>query len=65
MFTNYTEALKETAEEQAALEKERKIQETVLSVHKKYGKNSLLKGMNLEHGATTKERNHQIGGHKK
>ena len=65
LFTNYTEALKETVEEQAALEKERKIQETVLSVQKKYGKNALLKGMNIEHGATTKDRNNQIGGHKK
>ena len=65
LFKNYMEALKETAEEQAALVRERKIQETVLSVHKKYGKNALLKGMNLEQGATTKERNNQIGGYKK
>lgn len=65
LFTNYTEALEETAEEQAALEKERKIQNTVLAVHKKYGKNALLKGMNFEVGATTRERNNQIGGHKK
>ena len=65
LFTNFTEALEETAEEQAALEKERKIQETVLSVHEKYGKNALIKGMNIEAGATTVERNNQIGGHKK
>ena len=64
LFTNY-EALEETAKENAALEKERKIQDTVLSVHKKYGKNALIKGMNLEFGATTIERNNQIGGHKK
>ena len=65
LFTNFTEALEETAEEQAALEKERKIQNTVLSVHEKYGKNALIKGMNIEVGATTVERNNQIGGHKK
>lgn len=65
LFTNFSEALEETVEEQAALEKERKIQNTVLSVHEKYGKNALIKGMNIEVGATTVERNSQIGGHKK
>lgn len=64
LFTNFEE-LGEIAAENAALEKERKIQDTVLSVHKKYGKNALIKGMNLEVGATTIERNNQIGGHKK
>ena len=46
------------------LEKEEKIQQAILSVQKKYGKNALLKGMNLEEGATSMERNSQIGGHK-
>lgn len=46
------------------IEKEKKIQETVLSIKKKYGKNAVLKGMNLQHGGTTIERNSQIGGHK-
>lgn len=64
LFTNF-EALEETVKENAALKNERKIQDTVLSVHKKYGKNALIKGMNLEVGATTIERNNQIGGHKK
>ena len=64
LFTNF-EALEETAKENAALKKERQIQDTVLSVHKKYGKNALIKGMNLEVGATTIERNNQIGGHRK
>ncbi|MBE6634314.1 MAG: DNA methylase [Ruminococcaceae bacterium] len=45
-------------------EKERIIQETVLDIRKKYGKNAILKGMNLEEGATAKDRNRQIGGHK-
>lgn len=46
------------------LEKEKKIQQAMLSIKKKYGKNAVLKGMNLEEGATTMERNMQIGGHK-
>lgn len=44
--------------------KERKMQEAMLHIKKKFGKNAILKGMNLEEGATTKERNNQIGGHK-
>lgn len=46
------------------LEKERKTQEAILKIKKKFGKNSVLKGMNLEDGATTIDRNKQIGGHK-
>lgn len=42
----------------------RKIQEAVLGIKKKYGKNAMLKGMNFEPAATTRERNRQIGGHK-
>jgi Nucleotidyltransferase/DNA polymerase involved in DNA repair len=44
--------------------KERKIQEAMLNIKKKFGKNAILKGINLEEGATTKDRNNQIGGHK-
>ena len=47
-----------------ALEKERKLQETVITLKMKYGKNAVLKGMNLKEGATTISRNKQIGGHK-
>lgn len=46
-------------------ETENKLQKVINNIHKKYGKNAILKGMNLEEGATTKERNGQIGGHKK
>jgi len=46
------------------LEKERNLQNTILNIKKKYGKNSILKGMNLEEDATTLDRNKQIGGHK-
>lgn len=45
-------------------EKERKVQEASLSIREKFGKNAILKGMNLEKGGTTIERNMQIGGHR-
>ncbi len=48
----------------AELERERKMQKAMLDIKKKFGKNAILKGMNLEEGATTIERNQQIGGHK-
>ena len=57
-------SLMQQEDENARMEKERKIQEAMLSVKKKYGKNAILKGMNLEEGAMTIERNNQIGGHK-
>lgn len=53
-----------TASEDEKTEKERKRQEAVLEIRKKYGKNAMLKGMNFEPGATGKSRNKQIGGHK-
>ena len=51
-------------EDEAAREKERRLQEAMLSIKKKYGKNAILKGANLQEGATAMERNRQIGGHK-
>ena len=48
----------------AELERNRKVQKAVISIKNKYGKDAILKGMNLEEHATTRERNHQIGGHK-
>ena len=54
----------EIEKEKASLKKESSRQKAVLSIRKKYGKNALLKGMNFEEGATTKDRNSQIGGHK-
>ena len=50
--------------EEAALERERRMQEALLSIKRKYGKNAILKGMNLEEGATARERNGMTGGHK-
>ena len=65
IFTDYDEKSRQKAKEDVELQKEHSMQETVLKVHKKYGKNALVKGMNLEEGATTMERNNQIGGHRK
>lgn len=64
LFTDYEARAKQQAEEDAALEQERKIQQALLAVKRKYGKNAILKGMNLEEGATAKDRNRTIGGHK-
>ena len=50
--------------EQAALERERRMQKTMLEIKRRFGKNAILKGMNLDEGATTISRNGQIGGHK-
>ena len=64
LFTDYEALEKQQEAEREALEEERRLQKTVIDLHKRFGKNALLKGMNLEEGATTKERNQQIGGHK-
>ena len=50
--------------DEAALEREHRRQQAVVSIRRKFGKNAILKGMNLEEGATSRERNAQIGGHK-
>lgn len=64
LFTDIETEEERKKEEKAALLKERKAQETVLAIRKKFGKNAILKGTNLEEGATTIDRNRQIGGHK-
>ena len=46
------------------LEREKRMQKAMLTIKKKFGNNAILKGMNLEEGATAKDRNEQIGGHK-
>ena len=55
-------SVKQAQEEK--LQRERKRQQAVLRIKHKYGKNAILKGMNLEEGATAKDRNSQVGGHK-
>jgi len=64
LFTDYEQRERDQAEEAAALEREKRRQQAILAVKKKYGKNALVKGMNLEEGATAMDRNAQIGGHK-
>ena len=58
------EAERKKAAEAAALAKEKKIQKAMIDIKKKHGKNAILKGMNFEEGATGKDRNRKIGGHK-
>lgn len=64
IFTNYEELERIEKEQNEEFEKERHIQEAAIEIKKKFGKNALLKGMNFEEGATARERNRQIGGHK-
>ena len=63
LFTDYAAQQKQAEEKAAAHAKERKLQEAMLGVKKRYGKNAILKGMNLEEGATAKDQNEKIGGH--
>lgn len=64
LFTDYEELNKKQAEEEANLEREKRMQKAMLDIKKKFGKNAIMKGMNLQEGATAKERNAQIGGHR-
>ena len=64
LFTENEQNDRETQKENNRLKKERRIQKTLLEIKKKYGKNTILKGLNFEDGATARLRNNQIGGHK-
>ena len=64
LFTDYEALEKKKEEERAGLEKEKNLQKALLGIKKKYGKNAILKGTDLQEGATMIERNNQIGGHK-
>ena len=64
LFTDYAALEEERKLEQQEREKEKRMQQAVLDIKKKFGKNAVLKGMNFEEGATTRDRNSQIGGHK-
>ena len=63
-FTDYAAEQAKQKAEQAELVREKKIQEAMIDIKKKFGKNAVLKGTNLSEGATGKDRNNQIGGHK-
>ena len=64
LFTDYEAESARREQEEKALEKEHNVQQALLKIKRKFGKNAVLKGMNLEQGGTTIERNGQVGGHK-
>jgi DNA polymerase V len=64
LFVDYEKSDQQKEVLQKQMEKEQNVQETLLQIQQKYGKNAVLRGMNLEEGATAKQRNEQIGGHK-
>ncbi len=64
LFTDYAAEDAKRQAEEAELARERKLQAAALSIKKRFGKNALLRGMNLQEGATAMDRNAQIGGHK-
>ncbi len=64
LFTDYEALERERRQEAAERQRERKMQDAILNIRDRFGKNAILKGMNLEEGATAADRNSQIGGHK-
>lgn len=64
LFTDYEKLHQKEEQETAVLTKERKMQETILQLKKRFGRNAVLRGLNFAEGATGRERNAQIGGHK-
>ena len=64
LFTDYTALEQQQQAENAELEKERRLQQALLQIKKQFGKNAVLKAMSLQEGATAKDRNQQVGGHK-
>ena len=64
LFTDYEALEKQRQQEQERFAKERRMQEAQLRIKQRFGKNSILRGLNFNEGATAKERNAQIGGHK-
>lgn len=64
IFDDPAEIERKHQKEKASLERERKMQKAVIGIKNRFGKNAIFKGMNLEEGATAKDRNEQVGGHK-
>lgn len=64
LFTDYDKLQKEQEAKEAERQRERNLQQAMLDIKKKYGKNAILKGTSLMEGATAMDRNQQIGGHK-
>lgn len=63
LFTDYEQVDRQAQEQRMMLDKERRMQQAVLQIKKRFGKNAILKGLNFDEGATARERNRQIGGH--
>lgn len=64
LFTDYDALLKLRENEKTALEREKRMQQAIISIKNRYGKNAIFKGMNLQEDSTALDRNRQIGGHK-
>ena len=64
LFSNFESIEEKRRQEDAELEREKDLQKAMIALQKRFGKNSVLKGLNLKEGATTIERNGTIGGHK-
>lgn len=64
LFSDFETLQAENEREESRKKKERRLEESLLKLKKTYGKNVLLKGLNYAEGATARERNHQIGGHR-
>ncbi len=64
LFTDYAEIERKRQEEKAAIDRERRMQKALLDIRDKFGKNAIVKGLNMQEGATAMERNKQVGGHK-
>ena len=64
LFTDYAQEIQRRQAEQRLLMQERNCQKAVLEIRRRFGKNAILRGMNLQDGATAMDRNRQIGGHK-
>ena len=64
LFINYDQLIANREIEKRKLQKERKLQEAMITIKSRYGKNAIIKGTNLQEGATSIERNRQIGGHR-
>ena len=64
LFIDYDERSQEQEKRQQELDREKKMQHAMLDIKKRFGKNAILKGTDLQEGATARDRNAQIGGHK-
>ena len=64
LFENYEEKLRREAKEKESEKRERSLQKTMLDIKARYGKNAILKGTSFIEGATGRERNREIGGHR-